>query len=70
MQNQVPRYRDVFVADEGHKLIKIDLSQVEARLVAYLSKSPHMIKVFNEGRDIHSMVASMVLGVTINQITK
>ena len=43
---------------------------MEARLVAYLSKSPHMIKVFDEGRDIHSMVASMVLGVPINQITK
>jgi DNA polymerase-1 len=70
MQNQVPRYRDVFVADEGCSLIKIDLSQVEARLVAYLSKSPHMIAVFEEGRDIHSMVASMVLGVPINQITK
>ena len=70
MQNQVPRYRDVFVADEGHQLIKIDLSQVEARLVAYLSKSPHMIKVFEGGGDIHSMVASMVLGVPINQITK
>ena len=50
--------RDIIVADPGHSLVAPDLSQVEARIVAYLSEDPRMIKVFEDGDDIHAMVAS------------
>jgi uracil-DNA glycosylase family 4 len=62
LQNIPKRIRDIFIADQGCELLKVDLSQVESRLVAYLSQDPVMMKTFEEGKDIHSMVGAMVYG--------
>ena len=62
LQNIPKKIRDIFIADEGCELLKVDLSQVESRLVAYLSQDPIMMKTFEDGRDIHSVVGSMIYG--------
>ena len=62
LQNIPKRIRDIFIADEGCELLKVDLSQVESRLVAYLSQDPIMMKTFEEDKDIHSMVGAMIYG--------
>lgn len=52
--------RDIFVADEGSLLIKADLEQADARVVAYESENEKMMKVFEDGKDIFSEVASWI----------
>ncbi|MEO0477733.1 MAG: DNA polymerase, partial [Planctomycetota bacterium] len=55
--------RKAFVAEDGHKLIAADYSQIELRVLAHLSEDEALIKAFNEGQDIHRAVAAQVFGV-------
>jgi len=52
--------RKAFVAREGYTFVICDLSQIELRVMAYLSKDPIMIKAFQEGRDIHQETADLM----------
>lgn len=54
--------RRAFVAEKGYKLVSIDYSQIELRVVAHLSGDKNLIKAFAENRDIHQEVAD-TLGV-------
>jgi len=54
--------KSLFVADEGYTLINADLSQAEARVVAYLSGEERLIRVFESGGDIHRKNASVIYG--------
>lgn len=51
-------------------MVEFDFSQQEVRIVACLSKDPNMLKAFNEGLDIHSFVASIIFGKSIDEVTK
>jgi DNA polymerase I len=70
LQNIPGKIRDIFIADEGCELLKVDLSQVESRLVAYLSQDPTMMRAFENGDDIHSTVGSMIYGKPYEQCGK
>jgi len=53
---QVPRdslIRSLIVAPEGWEVLEADLSQIELRIVAELSRCPSMIHAFVNGVDIH-----------------
>ncbi|NNN16075.1 MAG: DNA polymerase I [Acidimicrobiaceae bacterium] len=63
------RFREVFVAPPGHKLIVADYSQIELRIIAHLSGDPGLVEAFKEGRDIHTQTAAMVFGVELEQVT-
>jgi len=52
--------RKMFVADEGKVFIEADLSQAEARIVAYLSGEEKLINLFEKGGDIHAQVAEWI----------
>jgi DNA polymerase I len=52
--------RGFFVADEGMELVEVDLSQAEARVVAYLAGDPQMISVFENNGDIHNLTADLM----------
>ena len=62
--------RDAFVAQEGYSLLAFDYSQIEMRVLAVLAKDEKLIKVFKDGKDVHSSVASFVFGVSENEVTK
>ncbi|MCX6716654.1 MAG: DNA polymerase [Candidatus Taylorbacteria bacterium] len=64
------RIRDAFVAEKGFKLVAFDYSQIELRVAAFLSKDEEMIKIFQEGRDVHTEVAARVFGVPADEVTK
>ncbi|MFV0482020.1 MAG: DNA polymerase I [Campylobacteraceae bacterium] len=51
-----------FVAKEGFKLVGIDYSQIELRLLAHFSKDSAMLKAFREGKDIHQETAVKIFG--------
>ena len=48
-------------------LIACDSSQIEARMVAYISKQEDLVQAFREGRDVYSEFASEIYG---RKITK
>ncbi len=49
--------RSSFVAKKGCKLVSLDYSQIELRILAHLSEDENLIKAFNENKDIHTMTA-------------
>ena len=56
------RIREAFVAPVGKKLIGIDYSQIELRLLAHFSQDTLLVNAFNEGRDIHLQTAIALFG--------
>lgn len=55
---------------ENSVLLSADYSQIELRLLAHISKDPHLIEAFNNDVDVHSLTASKVFEVPIDQVTK
>jgi DNA polymerase-1 len=64
------KIRQAFVAEKGCKLLSIDYSQIELRVVAHLAGDKKMLEVFQKGDDIHSKTAMEIFGVTEDNITK
>lgn len=64
------RIRGLFVAEPGHKLIVADWSQVEYRILAFYSEDKKLVQAFEEGLDFHQYVASMLLGKSMDDVTK
>ncbi|MDR2402063.1 MAG: DNA polymerase I [Cytophagales bacterium] len=63
--------RNLFIArDKNYKLLSLDYSQIELRIVAALSKDETMIKAFGEDQDIHLMTASNLFKVPLKYVTK
>ncbi len=60
--------RYAFIAPPGHDLVKTDYSQVELRIVAYLSQDPQLLKAYEEDYDIHSLTAHLIFGKPIEEI--
>lgn len=56
------RIREAFVAPVGKKLIGIDYSQIELRLLAHFSEDTALVNAFNEGHDIHMQTAIALFG--------
>jgi DNA polymerase I len=54
------RIRGVFKAAEGMKLISLDYSQIELRILASLSKDKELLDAFNKGEDIHNLTACAI----------
>ena len=57
--------RRAFVAAPGHRMVSIDYSQIELRLLAHLSGDPVLIEAFHSGEDIHTRTAMEVFGVEL-----
>ena len=56
------RIREGFVAREGFRLIGIDYSQIELRLLAHFSQDEALLGAFREGKDIHAETAAKIFG--------
>jgi len=64
MQN-VPRegsIKGIFISAPSKRLLQLDYSQAEVRVLAYLSGDKFLFKMYQEGRDIHSEMAHIVFG--------
>lgn len=51
------------MAEAGWALVALDYSQIELRVLAHLSGDENLIRVFQEGKDIHTQTASWMFGV-------
>jgi len=62
--------RRAFVPSEpGWKLVCLDYSQIELRMLAHFCQDPVMLEAFRQGEDIHRRVASEVYGIPGDQVT-
>ena len=63
--------RKAFVPkDKNHKLMAVDYSQIELRIIAALSEDKAMIEAFNQNVDIHSATAAKVFKTTLPEVTR
>lgn len=70
---QVPRdafIRGLFGAPPGYTFVEADFSQVELREIAFVSRDPTMLGIYQRGEDIHRATAAWVLGVPESKIGK
>jgi len=56
------KIREAFVAGDGKKLIGIDYSQIELRLLAHFSKDAVLLDAFRNNKDIHLQTAIALFG--------
>lgn len=66
---RAPIIRSMFIADPGMVLVNADLSQAEARIVAYQAREERMISVFQRGEDIHKFNAAIIYNCNPSQVT-
>jgi len=70
LQNITPKMRCIFIPDTGYKLLSLDLSQAEARVMAYVANETEMIAMFERGESIHMFVASKVFNISMDEVVK
>ena len=61
--------RSTFVAREGYKLVGMDYSQIELRIMADISKDDFLIEDFKSGLDIHKATAARLLDKEIEEVS-
>ncbi|HUF38485.1 MAG TPA: DNA polymerase I [Anaerolineales bacterium] len=64
------RIRKAFVADPGNRLLSVDYSQVELRVVAHMSDDGALIAAFRAGQDIHATTAAAIYGIPLEQVDR
>ena len=62
-------FRRFFKAKDGCVLVDADYSQIELRVLAHMAGDQTMRKAFTDNIDIHTVTASEVFGVPIDQVT-
>lgn len=63
------RVRQGFIAAPGWKLLSVDYSQVELRIVAHIAQDQAMIEAFRQGQDIHATTAAAITGTPLAEVT-
>ncbi len=61
--------RKMFVAGPGMTLVDADYSQIELRLLAHISGDLAMQAAFLSGEDFHTVTASQVFGIPLEEVT-
>ena len=61
--------RKMFVPKPGCVLVDADYSQIELRVLSHIANDKVMQDAFKDGLDIHTVTASQVFGVPVEQVT-
>ncbi len=61
--------RQAFTAATGKKLLSVDYSQIELRILAHISNDPGLFHAFANDLDIHAATASQIYGVSLEQVS-
>ena len=64
------KVRKVFKAEKGKVFLDADYSQIELRILADMSQDEIMCKAFREDADIHTICASQIFNVPIENVSK
>ena len=62
--------RKAFIpSDDQHTFLSADYSQIELRIMAALSKDEQMMEAFRNNQDIHSITASKIYKIPLEEVT-
>ncbi len=64
------RVRQGFIAAPGSRLVSIDYSQVELRIMAHISQDEAMLEAFRQGQDIHAATAAAINNIPLEKVDK
>lgn len=66
------KIRNAFVPKdrENWLILSADYSQIELRLLAHITQDKNLMEAFNTGVDVHTLTASKVFGVPVEDVTK
>lgn len=64
------KIKNLFRPPAGYKIVQVDFSQMELRVLASLSGDKNMIQCFKDGVDLHIRTASKIFGVTVDDVSK
>lgn len=66
------KIRNAFVSGnkENGLILSADYSQIELRLLAHITQDKHLLEAFNSGVDVHTLTASKVFDVPVEDVTK
>ena len=64
------KVRKVFKPSSGNIFIDADYSQIELRVLAHMSQDKIMVEAFNENQDIHTICASKIFNVPVENVSK
>jgi DNA polymerase-1 len=59
-KNEDENIRRCFIAPEGYRLLKADLSNIELRILAEVAQDSELLRLFAEGADLHSETAKLM----------
>jgi len=65
-----PRFRACVQVPAGWKFVVADYGQMELRLAAAEAQDPLMTEVFQQGKDLHTITATQIYGVSEDDVTK
>lgn len=71
--HQIPRenkYRRGFISKDGYKILTVDYSQQEYRIAGAVSKEEKIIEAYLSGSDMHTMTASILYEIPLDEVTK
>jgi DNA polymerase len=54
-------------APDGYKLVVVDASQIEARMLAWLAGCTSLVQAFAKGEDVYSSFASSIYNIEVNK---
>ena len=62
------RIREAFIAPPGKRILALDYSQIELRIMAHLSADESLLRAFEQGLDVHRATAAEVFGIELEQV--
>ena len=64
------KLRKAFKAEDGKIFLDADYSQIELRVLAHMSEDKIMVEAFKTGQDIHTICASQIFNVPVEEVSK
>ncbi|SET75932.1 DNA polymerase I [Natronincola peptidivorans] len=61
--------RKVFIAEDNHKFVDADYSQIELRVLAHISEDDNLLESFLQDQDVHTRTASEIFNVSMEEVT-
>jgi DNA polymerase-1 len=63
------RIREAFIAAPGCRILALDYSQIELRIMAHLSADDSLLGAFERNLDVHRATAAEVFGIELEQVS-